>query len=236
MTKNFSLLLLLSLSLAGCASRGFNRGELRNQVLGYSVVTDTDVQKALALKPQLPKPFRLAVYFKQPDDQLRRGHAWHWTGEDKKKFLSLADELKATGEVSAVFTLSDSLVTATDLASLRVTAAKHGADALMVVSGVTDVDNYTNNWGWTYIGLVTTLFVPASKTDVLFMARAAMWDVRNEFLYMAADAESEKQQTRPALFRDEKAVVQAAKTESVDLLRGEIANMIQGLKQAKKTM
>jgi hypothetical protein len=123
----------------------------------------------------------------------------------------------------------------TDLKSLRLAAAQHGADALLVVSGIKDTDSFTNNWGWTYIALVTALFVPASETDVLFMSRAAMWDVRNQYLYMTAEAESLQKQTKPAAFTDERGLTETAKNESVNKLREEISKMMAGL-TTKKTL
>jgi hypothetical protein len=70
------------------------------------------------------------------------------------------------------------------------------------------------------------LFVPASQAEALFLARAAMWDVRNEFLYLTAEAESVKKQMRPAAFIDERELVDAAKEEPVNLLAREISHRL----------
>jgi hypothetical protein len=221
----FSALLLFSV---GCAtSHGFNRGELREAMNGQAFVSDEEIKKALSLKPQLPKPFKLGIYFKDyaPANHYEKVQ-WHWTDADKEKIFSQASLLKDKNEISDVFIISDAITNGTDLKSLRLAAAQHGADALMVVSGANDIDSYTNNLGWTYIALVTTLFVPATKTDVLFMAKAAMWDVRNEFLYLTAESESIQKQTVPFAFsNNEHELVDQAKNEAVAKLSGEISKM-----------
>lgn len=229
------LLLVLALISAGCASsRGFNRGELREQLNGKTEVSDADIAKVLATKAQLPKPFRLGIYFKDPVAKHQYDHPkWKWTDEDKNKILKLAEKMKTIGEISDVFPISDATVTSSDLKSLRLAAARHGADALLIVTGINDVDSYTNNWGWTYIALVPALFVPASVNDSLFMAKAAMWDVRNEFLYMTAESESLKSETKPAAFTDERKITFDAKTDAMDKLSGEISKLIEGLASAK---
>jgi hypothetical protein len=69
--RKMSSILLLALTTA-CSSTGFNRTEMRETVNEQATrVTDTDIEKTIALKPQLPKPFRVAVYFSPPHYQVR---------------------------------------------------------------------------------------------------------------------------------------------------------------------
>lgn len=222
--------------ISGCASsRGFNREKLREDMNEQAIVTEQDINKALSLKPQLPKPFKIGVFFKEPESHGRwNDPKWHWTDEDKNKILSAADSLKASNQVSDIFVISDATISKTDLKSLRLAAAQHGADALLVVSGTNDLDRYVNGWGWTYIALAPALFVPASVTDSLFMARAAMWDVRNEFLYLTADSESLKELTRPAAFTNDHKVSDDSKVDALDKLRTEIIKMMQILSNKQK--
>ncbi len=133
-----------------------------------------------------------------------------------------------------MFVINPSVVSGTDLKSLRLAAAQHGADALLVVTGATEVDSYHNSWAWTYVALATMLFVPANELNVLFMARAALWDVRNQYLYMTAEAESTKSQTRPAASVDERSALAEAKEESLESLNAEIARMAEGLSKKKQ--
>ncbi len=91
---------------------------------------------------------------------------------------------------SDVFFISNMIVDGNeDLKSLRMAAAKHQADALLVVTGAAQVDRYINGWGWSYALILPTFFVPGSQVDTLFLSSAALWDVKNEYLYLTNDAE-----------------------------------------------
>lgn len=243
-TYQFVISIFLISILTGCSSsKGFNRGALRKEISEKPEVTDAEIKKTLALKPQLPRPFKLGIYFKEPvKDNLYYHHHqtvdWNWTEKDKQKILSIKDEPQFQNEISEIILINSSIVGGTDLKSLRLAAAQHGADALLIVSGAKQIDRYHNRWGWTYIGLVTVLFIPASELDVLFLSQASMWDVRNQYLYLTAESESLKKQTRPAAFLNEKKLIKASKEESINQLRNEILKMLaqagQKLEKVKK--
>jgi hypothetical protein len=91
------LLILISIiaPLSSCSSKGFNRDELRDEMNDKAPVTDSEIAKTLSLKPQLPKPFVLAVYFKEPTFERRiLNQKWRWTDEDEQTILSSLDNLK----------------------------------------------------------------------------------------------------------------------------------------------
>jgi hypothetical protein len=111
-------------------------------------VSDGEINKAQALKAQLPKPFKLGIYFQEPEKATKEKISWSWTDADKQKVISAVDKFKNSGEISKSFVISPSVTPATDLKSLRLAAAQSGADALMIVSGVNDIDSYTTQWAW----------------------------------------------------------------------------------------
>ncbi len=74
--------------------------------------------------------------------------------------------------------------------SQRLAAAQHGADVLLTINGICDVDAYNNSWAWTYLALFPALFIPGNVIDVLFIARTALWGVRNGFLYLSTESEA----------------------------------------------
>lgn len=228
---------LILVYAVGCStSRGFNRGGLRDGMNPATVIDDKEIENTFKIKPQLPKPFKVGIYFKEPVSHGYHSQAkWRWTDEDKQKIFSLGDELKMTGEISDVFVITTQLASGDEIKSIRYAAAQHGADAVLIVSGINDVDSYTNRWAWTYIGLVTALFVPANEVDVLFLSRASMWDVRNQFLYMTAESESIKKQTAPAAWVDEKPLIEQAKADSFVKLREEISKMIKVMLSKSKS-
>lgn len=220
----------LTILMVGCASsQGFNRGELRQSLIPNQTIENAEIASALAKKPQLPKPFRVAVHFREPSDGQRASKLWRWKDSDKKSVFKLEKNLKTKEEVSAVFPLSRELVNGERIEDLRLAAAQQGADALLVVSGTSSVDQYTGKLGWTYAALVTALFVPASTIDALFLTQASLWDVRNGFLYMTAEAEETTSQTAPLAWLDEKPLVEKSKDVAMNLLADEIHRQIEGL-------
>ena len=217
------LVLLLVVTITACASsRGFDRSNLRNQMIDQKVVTEEDIKRALELKPQLPTPFRLAIYFAPPKSGSPRRNSWKWVGEDKDKVLEIAPELKNKKVISDVFVIPDSIVEGKDNKAIRLGAARAGADAVLIINGISDVDRYNNILGPLYIFLLTLVFIPGTEADALVMIDAAMWDVRNQYLYLSAEAEATAKETRPAFFVEESRVIKVAKTEALAALKKEL--------------
>jgi rhombotail lipoprotein len=227
-----TIVLIIGFLAFGCASKGFNRGALQEQVgVVKPAYDDKQIKDAYNKKPNLPKPFKVGVYFMPPKENYGQPR-WRWTEQDKAFFEDVGAELKTEGLVSEVFPIAGSLVTADDLKSLRLVAAKHQADALLIVGGAAQIDRYTNNWGWTYILLVPALFVPGSEADTLFLANASMWDVKNEFLYLTAEAEATTSETYVAAFGNkDKELVDEAKAQALAKLKIELKKMIKGNKR-----
>ena len=226
--KNILILSALIL-ITGCStSRGFNRDALREQLTGNSTVTDINENKVPTSKIQLPKPFKVGIYFQEPSNKGEE-KLWDWADSDKKKILSTVDKFKRGGEISKAFVISPSITSSTDLKSIKAAAAQQGADALIIVSAVNDVDQYTTQWAWTYVALFPALFVPASVSDILFISRAAMYDVRKEFLYLTAESEVLVNRKYPAVFRQDKKATEDAKNDSLNGLQEELEKRLNNL-------
>jgi len=176
------------------------------------VVTENDIEKALDLKPQLPAPFKLAIY-------LAPSHPrWNWLSEDKDKLLKIGSELKSKNIISDVFIIGDAILEGTGNKAIRLAAARAGADAVLIIKGVSDIDRYNNVLGSTYFLLLTLYFVPGTVADGLFMVNGSMWDVRNQYLYLSAEAEGSAGETRPWAFIEESRVIKSAKTGALEAL------------------
>jgi hypothetical protein len=228
----------LALVLTGCASaKGFHREEMREAMKEAGQeelqVTDTGIAEALSKKAQLPKPFRVAVYFKGKN---YNDLYWRWTADDKQKLFTIQEEIAKFGEISAVMPLSQELIEKEDIASLRLAAARQGADALLVVNGIAEEDHYSNKWALSYMLVAPALFVPGEELDVLFLARASLWDVRNEFLYLSAEAESVSHQKRAPLGIDSREALAEAKKQAIEGLRKELAMQFSAWFGGKKEM
>ncbi len=222
--------MLLVITVTACSSsRGFDRGSLKNQITDQIVVTEEDIKKVLDLKPQIPIPFKLAIYFSNPIPERYSENAWQWLGEDKDKILEITKDLIDKNIVSNIFVINDSIVGGTDNKGIRLAAARAGADAVVIINGISDLDRYNNVLGITYILLVTPLFVPGTEADALFVTNASMWDVRNQYLYLSVEAEGTASETRPAAYINEKRVIKAAKTEALGALKQELLNRVSGM-------
>lgn len=221
------ILVLLLLLVCGCSATGFNRGDLRIKMgVSNPTVTDADIEDALKKKPNLPKPFKMGVYFKQT------GTNWRWTEEDKTELLKIGSELRSEGLDIQIFPILSQFVPYEDqsLKPIRLAAAKHGADAIMIINGIAEVDRYTNNLAWSYILLVTPFFIPGSEYEVLYLADATMWDVRNEYIYMTTEAEGLIHDSYiPAFKEDDKNIIQKAKGIALEKLKTQIKDMLKGV-------
>lgn len=215
--------LLLTLFLYGCASStGFNRPELRTQLEPKAVITDKDIQQALEAKPQLPKPFRLAVYFRQenPAPYFYYGAQWNveWDPDDKKQMIDQLNKLVTKGEISEIILLNDSVVEGQNNKALRLAAAQTGADAVLICSAVSDIDRYNNKLGPAYALILPCFFLPGTEIDALVMMNATMWDVRNNYLYMSVESENIIKKSVPAIYNNENLMIDDAKPAALDLL------------------
>lgn len=211
-----------------CTSSGFNRGELKD-ILGVEkpVYSDSAIEDEFKKKANLPKLFKLAVYFKNPKEEQK----WRWESSDKKILEDIARDLKAEGIVSDVFPLVSSVVESDDLKSLRLAAAKHHADALMVVSGAAQIKRGLNNYGWSYALLLPMFFVPASQTNSLFVANATIWDVRNEYIYLTVETENAENVASTVVeMQNDIEIYTHAKTKALAELKSELIDTVKGKK------
>ena len=228
-----ALLLLSSVFLiASCtSSRGLNRANLKQKLDEKTSIAGSEINQAQAAKAKLPRPFKVAIYFQEPTKTEYERIEWSWSDEDKERIKYAVDKFKTNGEISDSFILTSQL--SSDVRSLRQAAGKQGADALLVISGVNDLDHYNTKLGWTYAFVLPTLFVPATVSDIIFISRAVMWDVRYDFSYLTAESESMINRKYPAVFRTDKKQNQEAKVESIKGLQVELVKRINNLNQRR---
>lgn len=225
--KKIIFIILIVLAFTACAaSRGFDRGSLRSQIADQKVITEDDIKNVLALKPQLPAPFKLAIYFTPPKSVGRHWSPWNWSGEDKDALLAIGPELKKRNILADVFVIPETILEGRGNKAIRLAAARAGADAVLIINGISEVDRYNNVLGPLYILLVTAFFIPGTEADALVMVDASMWDVRNQYLYCSAEAQATVKETRPAFFIKENRIIKAAKEEAIALLKKDVAERL----------
>lgn len=227
--------LLLLLSLAACStSQGLHRDSLRLE-LNAPQQTDSSIKEVLKLKPQLPRPFRLGVYFVPPAYRTYQDSVkWFWSDADKKSVYTSLQKWVDGKEISAVTPVIVD-TGADSVSSLRLEAAQQGADAILVVRGVAALDQYMNSSGWSYVFILPTLFVSGTNTDVLFMTQAKIWDVKNEYLYLAAEAEAVEKRSSPFAYTNDRDVIESARVASLAALSIELDKQIEAILKSSKT-
>ena len=218
------LMVLGIMVLIGCAeSKGFDRGALRGS-LGPAT-TDQEIQDVLALKPQLPAPFKLGIYLNSNSWNYKRRF---WTDGEKSEFLTYGNQLKEAGIISDIYLISEDTVPGNhnwafgntanrDLKDLRLAAARYGADAVLLISDVSAVDRYNNPAAFLYWTIIGAYLVPGTHSDALVMLRSSLWDVRNGYLYATQDAEGMAKRMGPAfLLEDVDSIDEAKKVAIAD--------------------
>jgi hypothetical protein len=143
----------------------------------------------------LPKPFRLGVYFRQPRlSGVPEGISTRWSVAERQQVFRALERIPES-EVSAIFTVA----TAPDESSeaIRVAAARQGAHAVLVVNATGESVNSANGLALGYLLVAPIFFLHGNDVETLFTARATLWDVRNEFLYLTAEGEATRKTSRP---------------------------------------
>jgi hypothetical protein len=230
--------LCLAFFLTACSySNGFHRDRAREEAAGPPEITDASIQSALAKRPQLPKPFRLGIYFREPIRGLAGGYLapekTRFSGEEKAAVLDWARHLPAA-EVRDVIAITEGAEQGADLRSIRLAAARHGADAVLVVGGASEESESANSLSLLNLLVAPAFFVHGSEVETLFVAHAALWDVRNEYLYLNGEAEAEAKRGRPLLFKETEQQAAGTRREALEKLRGELAAQFGALLTASR--
>ncbi len=215
--------LAVALVSAACAT-GFDRPALEARLSTPEFqYTDEEVRAALSARPQLPMPCRVAVCLLA--EEYEDGYSepvtaspdtWRFTAEDRQRFEAWGDELRREGVVSDLFVMSELVPSDADLKSARLAAAKHGADAVLLVKGISQVDAYPTPLAVLNVLILPAYFIPANRRDALFILRGALWDVRNEYLYASVEAEGEGWTQAPLAYVDETDAIEEAKDKALE--------------------
>lgn len=208
-----SLWALCLLGLCGCVSTygSINRGLLESRLHHDSEkVIDKDVEKIQTLKPQIRFPCRVAVAVRADG----RGE-WRWSPKDRQAMHSWGESLRKEGIASEVVFMSKMFTCGDDLKGLRASAAKYGADALLVIAGSAATDSRLNALAILNATVVGGFVVPASHRDALFQIEGGFVDVNNGYLYAAVEAEGEGSTLAPTFVIEEKDAIEKAKLEAL---------------------
>jgi hypothetical protein len=224
--------------LAGCTT-GFDRGSMQTRLQKEDLqVTDSRVCEVLALKPQLTFPCRIAVHL------ACDGNDWRWTAADKKLLESWAVTLRQEGIASDVILMpsmftpdhegksEDGSENRTRLTSLRGSAARYGADALLVLKGAAQIDNHLNPAALANLTVIGGYVVPGSTCETLFVLQGCLLDVHNGFLYATVESEAEAKMIRPTFTLEARDAITRAKAKALADIGPELLKRMRSLRDA----
>ncbi len=229
MKMSFSAAIVIALAIAGCkTSSGFDRGPIRERPAGERPrfgPNDGDIAQVLAARPQVRFPMRVAVLLGSAD-----GKPTTWTVGDEAAIGAWAEPLRSRGIVSDIFVVPEGLKSGSTLHDARLAAARCGADAVLILDGDSRVDCRVNPLALLNILVLPGWFVPASHRDAKVTLRAVLFDVANEYVYLAAASEGEGSIVRPTFRVRSEEALQLAREKALAGLGLELDRRLAGLK------
>ncbi|CUS36178.1 hypothetical protein [Candidatus Nitrospira nitrificans] len=116
---------------------------------------------------------------------------------------------------------------------IRLAAAEHGADAVLIVNGIADVDRYNNYSAFLYLTIVGMWLVPGTHADSLFVLDGAMWDVKNQYLYLSVESEGVASKMGPTMVLQNKKGTTEAKKLAVQSFGLELSKRLKAIAALK---
>jgi rhombotail lipoprotein len=128
-----------------------------------------------------------------------------------------------------MFLMADMFVHGENLKAARLAAARHGADAVLVVEARTATQTYRNTASLLYWTVVGGYVVPGTHCDATCVVQGGLVDVNNGFLYASASCEAESKLVRPSFVLDERDAITTAKSEAVTSFATEFAERMRSV-------
>lgn len=210
----------------GCASSQGLHLEPLNESLRYEEhrFIGEEPPKTLVTSPPgrtLPK---LGLYL-QPTGFLNR--EFEWTDGDRDTVLAWAKRLRSDGIASDGNFIPQSSLKGNTLTELRESAARYGADLLLIIDGAASVDRYNNYKAsllyWTILG---AYFADGTHSDALCLLRSSVWDVKAGTRLFSDDAQGIARQVGPATQVDDRVAVAQACRETLPQLLATLKNRL----------
>jgi hypothetical protein len=221
--KNIIFVLVFVL-IQSCASKK-EEPSFAHRIFGLfedfsKTVTEEHLKTSPSERPVLPKAYHVAVYFKKPEGKAKSPQEWKWTQEDKDQIMSAIKSKKT--KIGKVFELLELGAEKMDAKSLRIMASQQGADALLIVQGVSQVESDPNGMALTYLVIVPAFFVNGNHVDGSFVTQAVLWDVQDPYVHMGVQNEGDYSHNRPLVFRQIPRVIEKSKEESLNGLTAKL--------------
>lgn len=219
-------LLCLLCFLAGCSSsRGLPAESLR-EILREEA---GQFEPSSAASPSAPSLIQteaptLGLYLK------RAGilpHDFQWTDQNRDHVLAWAKTLVANGDLHGAQYIPRSSLKGFQLIQLRDSAARYGADLLLVLDGAGAVDRYNNyKAGLLYWTILGAYLADGTHSDALCLVRGSLWDVKSGSFLFEAEAQGRAHTVGPAALLDDAGAVEQAKTKALEDLERQVTERL----------
>lgn len=209
-------LLMVLIMLSGCATQ--KKAHVADRIFDLfedytKVISDSQIERTATERPKLPEKFKVAVYFKEPDAQSKNPQEWRWNQKDKDLIIN---SLKTSGiKAGKIFELINTEKKKDDAKSLRLIAAQQGADALLLIQGLSEIDTDANALALSYVAILPAFFVNGNEVSGKFLTQALLWNTKEPFVHAGVQQEGEYSHKRPIAFRQIPRVIKKSKEESL---------------------
>jgi len=141
--------------------------------------------------------------------------------------LAWAKSLVAKGDLHGAQYIPRSSLKGFQLTQLRDSAARYGADLLLVLDGAGAVDRYNNYKGgllyWTILG---AYLADGTHSDAICLVRGSLWDVKSGSFLFEAEAQGRAHTVGPAALLDDAGAVEQAKTKALEDLERQVTDRL----------
>jgi hypothetical protein len=226
--------LLAALSAIGC-SASFNRAEMESrQWGGEKVFTDDDLRRIEQLRPQLTPPIRLAVA-----PPMREYGTPELDGE-REAVEAWGAELKKSGLVREVIFLPNMLLGSPPhgrhapdyLKAVRVAAARVQADAVLLMSSVTEVSAYLNPLSILNLTVAGIWIAPGHHREAMTILEGIVMDNRNEYVYWTGSAQATGTTTAPLAYIDDADAIRRSRVAALKAFGERLVANVEAFKPA----
>ena len=220
------MILAFLLFLTGCASsQGLHADSLQQTLQNEEARFVGALPSISTASPPIRQgPPKLGLYV-MPTGFAR--HEFEWTDTDREALRAWTNGLQRDGLINGASSLQLSSIKGNQLAQLRESAARYGADLLLIVEGAAAVDRYNNYKGpllyWTILG---AYFADGTHSDALCLVRGSIWDVKTGLLLSSEEAEGRAETVGPAAFVDDRVMIEQAKRKALDGLERRVAEQL----------
>jgi hypothetical protein len=193
---------------------------------------DGEKVSSKALKPSLPFPCRVAVYFNPP----AYSH-WRWSAKDRTELESCGESLVVEGIASDIFVMPSMLIDGKesnrlDLREIRDAAAKQGADAVFVIGAIPNA-TITKNWlAMLDPTILGGYLVHGSQCDAVFGIQGGLIDVFSGYLYLSIESAARARIFGPSFLIGQKEAFEEAKSEAFTSFVRQIVPRIRGVRDS----